>query len=159
MAQVNKANPEYSGKLSDYQLKGNTHNEKKYNLMTPSQLNNYQIFLYNRALFGLSVYSPEEIKGMNWEKRKRIEKKHRKTRTTLNIWKQQIINKFSTGFFKQLFPDMEITKYLEQTTHDVDVNYVSNMSFKTLGVTKKDIVKKLIIEDILPSNFYELKTT
>ena len=158
MAQTNKANPEYSGKLSDYQLNGNTHNGQKYNLMLPSQLNNYQIFLYNRALFGLSVYSPEEIKSMNWEKRKRIEKKHRKTRTTLNIWKQQIVNKFSTGFFKQLFPDMEITKYLEQTTNEIDVNYVSNISFKTLGVTKKDIVKKLMVEDILPSNFYELKT-
>jgi hypothetical protein len=96
---------------------------------------------------------------MNWEKRKRIEKKHRKTRTTLNIWKQQIVNKFSTGFFKQLFPNMEITKYLEQTTNEIDVNYTSSISFKTLGVTKKDIVKKLIVEDILPSNFYELKTT
>jgi len=59
MTQTSKANPEYSGKLSDYQLKGNTHNEKKYSLSLPSQLNNYQIFLYNRALFGLSVYSPE----------------------------------------------------------------------------------------------------
>jgi hypothetical protein len=159
MKQPSKLNPEYSGKLSEYQLKGNTHNENKYNLMTPSQLNNYQIFLYNRALFGLSVYSPEEIKSMNWEKRKRIEKKHRKTRATLNIWKQQMVNKFSTSFFKQIFPDMEITKYLEQTTDDTDVNYVSNISFKTLGITKKDIVKKLIIEDILPTNFYELKTT
>lgn len=158
MASTHKASPVYTGKLGEYQLKGNTHNGSNYTLKHSSQLNDYQIFLYNRALFGLSVYTQEEIKNMHWEKRKRIEKKHRRTRVILNLWKQQIANKFSTQFFKQLFPNMEITKYLEQTTNEVDVNFTSHISFKTLGITKKDIVKKLIVEDILPTDFYELKT-
>jgi hypothetical protein len=34
--------------------------------------NGHQNFLYNRALYGLSIYAPEEIKEMPVEKKKRI---------------------------------------------------------------------------------------
>lgn len=150
-------NLEYNGNYSEYQLSGNNLNGKKYGL--DSQLNNYQIFLYNRVLFGLSVYSQEEIKEMHWEKRKRIIKVHKRAKELLNVWKQQIVNSWSTAFFQAIFPKTEFTEYFVKTAADTDKDYSPKISFKELSITKKQIIEKLIQEGILPANFYQLKTT
>ena len=52
----------------------------------------HQNFLYNRALYGLSIYTPEEVVIMAPEKRKRIIQIHKKTQKILNLWKQEIVN-------------------------------------------------------------------
>jgi hypothetical protein len=152
-----KESHSYSGSLSDLQLFGSSFQGRKYDKIQYDSLNDYQNFLYNRALFGLAVYSQEEIKLMRWDKRKRIVKVHRRAQLVLNVWKQQIVNAWSTVFFMTWFPKTLITQTLIETTNDTDPAFVNKMSFKSLRITKTQVVNKLIVEGILPPNFYELK--
>jgi len=148
---------EYVGNYSNYQLCGNTFNGKKYNLVVHTPLNNHQNMLYNRALFGLAMYTQEEIQEMHWEKRKRIIKVHKRAQSVLNIWKQQLTNSISTKFFITIFPKTEFAAHFEQTASETDPDFINKLSFKELRITKAQIILKLIEEAILPPNFYELK--
>jgi hypothetical protein len=148
---------EYNGMMSEYQLTGNTLNGEKVGLVIHTSMNNYQNFLYNRAMFGLSVYTQEEINSMHWEKRKRIVKVQKKTRMVLNVWKQQLANMISAAFFKKLFPKTDMAAYLIETVNEIDPELNGTLDFKMLGITKKQIVGRLIMEGVLPANFYELK--
>lgn len=147
----------YTGKFSDQQTNGNSFRGRKYGNVE-SDMTDYQSFLYNRALFGLAVYSQEEIKEMRWDKRKRIIKVHKRAQTVLNIWKQQIVNKLSTHLFAEVFPNTIITETFIATVDETDPEHINRMSFKTLRITEVEIASKLIAEGILPPNFHELKT-
>ena len=57
-------NVEYNGIMSEYQLTGNTLDGKKVGLVVHNPMNNYQNFLYNRVMFGLSVYTQELIQRL-----------------------------------------------------------------------------------------------
>lgn len=151
-------NVEYNGIMSEYQLTGNTLNGKKIGLTVHNSLNSYQNFLYNRVMFGLSVYSQDEIENMHWEKRKRIVKVQKRTREVLNVWKQQIANVMTMRFFERVFPKTEFTAHFIETVNDIDPTFKGTLDLKLLGITKKDIVNKLITEGILPNNFYQLKS-
>jgi hypothetical protein len=119
--------------------------------------NEHQNFLYNRALYGLSIYSPEEVVIMAPEKRKRIIQMHKKTQKILNLWKQEIVNVLANKLFTDVFPDMEITKCLvDFYGTNGDPEYINNMSFKSLKVSKEQIICYLIKNKILPKNFNEL---
>ena len=140
--------------LESYQMNG-TSNSKRYSKIEYVFLNDYQNFLYNRAMFGLSVYNTEEIKEMHWEKKKRIVKVHRRTQKTLNLWKQSITNNICNNFFKHFFPN---TRFIDVTYQDTSEEFVNKTSFKSLGINKIEIINKLITEGLLPVNFYQLKT-
>lgn len=117
----------------------------------------HQNFLYNRALYGLSIYTPEEVVIMTPEKRKKIMQIHKKTQKILNLWKQEIVNILANKFFTDVFPDMEITKCLvECYGTEGDPEYINNMSFKSLKINKEQIICYLIEKKILPKNFNEL---
>lgn len=121
--------------------------------------NDHQNFLYNRALYGLSVYSQKELQEMPLEKKQRVTKLYKKAQKVINLWKQEIVNILANTFFLSIFPDMEITKCLiEVYGTSGDPEYINNMSFKTLKITKKQIIDKLIEVKILPKNFYELNS-
>lgn len=149
---------EYKGNLIEYQLLGNRNNEERYMTYEVDPFNQYQNFLYKRALFGLKIYSQEEISAMNKEKRIRISKVHRKTQRILNVYKQEVVNMLSNNIFKKLFPASSITKALLGKLDFVDNDFISTLDFKTLGITKDHIVNRMIQERILPKNFYELKS-
>lgn len=148
---------EYVGNYSKYQLEGNNFNGVKYSSIIHTPLNNHQTMLYNRALYGLAFYTQEEIEVMHWEKRRRIIKVHKRAQAVLNIWKQELTNKITTAFFSVLFPKRDITVYLENTADQTDEEFINKLSFKDLGITKTQIIMKLIEVGILPPNFYELK--
>lgn len=148
---------QYVGNYSKYQLEGNDYNGKKYSLIVHTPLNNHQNMLYNRALFGLSLYTQEEIQEMHWEKRKRIIKVYKRAQSVLNIWKQEITNKITTAFFSALFPKTEFAIIMENTVNDTDEEFINKLSFRDLGISKSQIILKLIETGILPPNFYELK--
>ena len=148
---------EYSGELSDRRINGSSFDGKRYGKVDHDRFTDYQNFLYNRALFGLSVYTPEELKNMRWDKRKRIIKVHKRAQKTLNIWKQQIVNQLSTHLFETLFPKTPITESFVESTNEVDSEYVNRMSFKSLRISKTQIVGKLVKEGILPPDFQDLK--
>lgn len=117
----------------------------------------HQNFLYNRALFGLSMYKPEEVVIMAPDKRKRIIQIHKKTQKILNLWKQEIVNRMANRFFTDVFPDTEITKCLVECYGIAgDPEYINNMSFKDLKIKKEQIIAHLIQHKILPKNFNEL---
>lgn len=146
---------EYSGRLSDYQLYGRPN--QRFVEYERDEFNSYQNFLYKRALFGLSVYSAEELSKMHWDKKKRIQKVHLRTQTVLNLWKQELINSTVNKIFATLFHHSSFVKdMIEKFGDDTDPNYISKVNFKDLGIDKRQVVSKLIQEKILPANFYEL---
>ena len=119
--------------------------------------NKHQNFLYNRALYGLSIYLLDEVVLMPPDKRKRIITLHKKTQKVLNLWKQEIVNVLANKLFTDIFPNTEITKCLvEYYGTEGDPEYVNNMSFKMLKISKEQIISKLIESKILPKNFNEL---
>lgn len=148
----------YTGTLSDLQAYGNNFQGRKYGNVQYDSLSDYQNFLYNRALFGLSVYSQEEIKDMRWDKRKRIIKVHKRAQSILNVWKQQIVNACSNAFFEAIFPGIPITQELLEMAKEIDETYVNKMSFKTLRISKAQVISKLVAEGVLPPDFHNLKT-
>jgi len=120
--------------------------------------NNNQNFLYKRALFGLSMYEPDELQIMHQDKIKRINKVNLHAQEILNIWKQQIINSITNEFFTKTFSNSNFVRdIIDKYGNYTDTNYISTVDFKSIGMTKKHIADKLIIEGILPHNFYELK--
>jgi hypothetical protein len=119
------------------------------------EFNERQNFLYRRALFGLSVYTQEEQNKMHWDKKKRVIKVHERTQILLNLWKQEIANKKVNLYLNAVFGKSAfIQPLLEDYT---DSAYKNTLDFKDLGVKKKHIIQKLIIEGILPKGFYQLK--
>lgn len=145
----------YTGRLAEYQQKG--HANSAYQPHDFIFLNHYQNHLYHRALFGLSIYTQDEIKNMHSEKRKRIIKVSKRTQQVLNTWKQEIIIAITNKFFSDTFPDTEITRALLSDT-STDPSLKCNLSFKLLNINKPNIIQKLLCEGILPENFYTLKT-
>lgn len=122
--------------------------------------NSYQNFLYNRALFGLSIYSQDEISKMSIEKKKRINKSYKKCQVVVNLLKQEVTNQMANDFFVRIFPGMEITNslvnYFGTEGHPEHVN---NMSFKMLKMNKTLIITRLIEKKVLPKNFNQLIPT
>ena len=122
--------------------------------------NSYQNFLYNRALFGLSIYSQDEISKMSIEKKKRINKSYKKCQVVVNLLKQEVTNQMANEFFVKIFPGMEITNslvnYFGTEGHPEHVN---NMSFKMLKINKPLVIARLIERKVLPKNFNQLTPT
>lgn len=152
--------PSYNGSINDYQLNGNKFNNIKVMNYNHDSFNEYQNFLYNRALYGLTIFSYEELQMMHWEKKKRISKIHLRTKQVLNIWKQEVTNIIFDKIFR---PKLETSKveftkeFLELYVKETDPDLENKIPLKTLGITKKSIVSKLIKEGILPKDFNELK--
>ena len=145
----------YEGKYNDFQSFGNSYKGTTYSTFEKDPYTEAQNFLYKRALFGLKMYKPEEIKAMHWQKRKRIKKVQRRTQDILNLWKQELMIEKTNMIFSILFPESIITEdLLEQS--DVDPKFRNNLDFKSLGITKEDIVDKLYKESLLPNNFQTL---
>lgn len=148
----------YTGRLNEYQKYGNNYQQKRYVEYERDEFNQYQNFLYKRAIFGLTVYSPEELQTMHWDKKKRIQKVHARAQSVLNTWKQQLANEWATGLLSKIFHHSQLAKDLiESFGSHIDPDYISPLEFKSLGISKRDIVEKLISEKILPNNFYQLK--
>jgi len=122
--------------------------------------NSYQNFLYNRALFGLSIYSQDEISKMSIEKKKRINKSYKKCQIVVNLLKQEVTNQLANEFFVRIFPGMEITNslvnYFGTEGHP---DHVNNMSFKMLKINKPLVIARLIERKVLPKNFNQLTPT
>jgi hypothetical protein len=115
------------------------------------------MMLYNRALYGVEAYTKEERLKLNVLKRKRITKVHRKAINVLNVWKQQLVNVFTTNFFEQFFPKTEFTKEFKDLNADTDSELIISISFESLGITREQVIDKLMREGLLPKNFYNLK--
>ncbi len=144
---------EYTGDYSDKQTIGHKYQQPSFN-----SYNNYQIFLYNRALHGLDAYTPEEVKKMHWDKRKRITSVHERCKLVINRWKQTLIIDKTNEVLTKLLPNAMVTKLLVSPRNmRIDDKYNANIPLKTLGISKQQIIDKLMDEKILPKDFYQLK--
>lgn len=141
----------YRGKYAAYQ-------QGKLRLYANVKLNDEQSFLFNRALYGMTVYSPEEVSVMHKEKRKRIIKVNQRCQEILNLWKQELVNEFTNSFLKSYFWHSKVTDWFLNHGTFTDPEFTNTLSFKELGVEKQDIINKLVDEGILPKNFFELKS-
>lgn len=112
-----------------------------------------QNFLYKRAILGLKLYTPKELKDMAFDKQDRVRKVHKRTQTILNLWKQELTQKLSNEIFLNLFPESPFTKALVEES-DKDSEFKSIISLRDLGISKAQIIAKLHAEGILPSDFY-----
>ena len=99
----------YKGKMQSYQLYGNP-GRKQQVVYERDEFNPQQNFLYKRVLFGLSVYSEEELTKMHWDKKKRILKVHSRAQTVLNIWKHQLSNQWTADLLTSLFWNSNFAK-------------------------------------------------
>ena len=117
---------------------------KRYSEYEKDVFNSYQNFLYKRALFGISIYSPDEVKIMHWDKRRRIENVNRHAQKVLNVWKQQIINTITNELLLRYFPTKSgLVKEIVTICGDyTDPTFINVIDFKSLGVTKQDVVDK-----------------
>lgn len=121
-------------------------------------LSSYQNFLYRRAIYGITIYSLAAVQVMNKDKKSKIIADHAKAQYILNLWKQEIVNRFTNRIFERYFPKTEAYQ-LFCVTHrsDTDPEEANNLSFKDLRITKKQIIDKLIESGVLPKYFYSLK--
>lgn len=120
--------------------------------------NMYQNFLYKRAMFGLGVYAKEELLTMNADKKKRIQKVHSRCQHIINIWKQQMCNEFTNKLLESLFPKRELAQlFFVKNKNTTDAGFMNTLNFKDMGVSKKQVVDKLILEGVLPKDFYSLR--
>ncbi len=140
-----------------YQTNGKLFMGRSYATRECDSMNNYQTFLFNRALFGLAVYSQEDIKKMHYDKRSRIIKVHKRAQAVINLWKQQIVNAKTNSMLKTLFPRSVYTEYFATVGDFTDPEFVNRLSFKSLGIRKSQVIEKLISSGVLPKDFDGLK--
>jgi hypothetical protein len=139
--------------LLNVQLSGNKFKENSYQAITQNNLKQQK--LYREALYGLSIYTQEEIAKMTFVEKKRVITLQQRAKKLLNVWKQELAHaKLQT--VKHVFSKFSfVTSLIEypEYLNEVDRN---TLSFKDLSITKEDITEKLISAGILPSNFYQL---
>jgi len=117
--------------------------------------NNYQNYLYKRALYGLSSITEEELTTMCSKKKQRIVNVYKKAQITLNRVKQEITIKQGNLLFQWLLPESPITAYLFANS-DVDDKVVNTLTFKDLSINKQQIITIFIEKGVLPKNFLSL---
>ena len=130
----------------------------KQHIGETKDFNATQNLLFQRAMFGLSIYSESKIKSMNYMKRKRIIKVHKKTQHLLNMWKQELLIELTNNFFEKYFKSSPITKALLDNFDSPDPSFRCTLSNKSLHLSKKEIAMRLCAEGILPQDFFNPHT-
>lgn len=118
--------------------------------------NSYQYFLFRRALYGLEVYSQEELRYISSQKKKRIKSVHKHVQKTLNEFKQKLLINYTDRLLTALFPNSEDIKLFVSSYSEPDPDFICSVSMEKFGITKKDIAQELVDKKCLPYNFFEL---
>ena len=137
--------------IKDYQLSAG----KMYMQYETDGYSQYQTYLYKRALYGLDALTQQELATMCSKKRQRIINVYKRAQLVLNKFKQELTIQYTNLLFKTLFPNSPITDALLANT-ETDEKFKNTLTFKDLGIEKKDIITIFIAEGILPKNFLSL---
>jgi len=137
--------------IKDYQLSAG----KMYMQYETDGYSQYQTYLYKRALYGLDALSQQELATMCSKKKQRIINVYKRAQVVLNKFKQELSIQYTNLLFKTLFPNSPITDALLANT-ETDEKFKNTLTFKDLGIEKKDIITIFIAEGILPKNFLSL---
>jgi hypothetical protein len=137
--------------IKDYQLYAG----KTYMQYETDGYSQYQTYLYKRALYGLDALTQQELATMCSKKKQRIINVYKRAQVVLNKFKQELTIQYTNLLFKRLFPNSPITDALLANT-ETDEKFKNTLTFKDLGIEKKDIISIFITEGILPKNFLSL---
>jgi hypothetical protein len=137
--------------IRDYQMR--SHTVLSYET---DQYNQYQNYLYKRALYGLSAITQDELATMCSKKKQRIINVYKKAQVVINKLKQQATISYTNFIFETLFPKSPITQALLAET-ETDDKLVNTLNFKDLGIDKSQIITIFIAEGVLPKNFLSLE--
>jgi hypothetical protein len=118
--------------------------------------NQYQNYLYKRALYGLSALTQDELATMCSKKKQRVINVYKKAQVVINKLKQQTTISYTNFIFETLFPKSPITQALLAET-ETDDTLVNKLNFKDLGIEKSQIITIFIAEGVLPKNFLSLE--
>jgi hypothetical protein len=117
--------------------------------------NQYQNYLYKRALYGLSALTQDELTTMCSKKKQRVINVYKKAQVVINKLKQQTTISYTNFIFETLFPKSPITQALLAET-ETDDALINKLNFKDLGIEKSQIITIFIAEGVLPKNFLSL---
>jgi len=137
--------------IKDYQLYAG----KTYMQYETDGYSQYQTYLYKRALYGLDALTQQELATMCSKKKQRIINVYKRAQVVLNKFKQELTIQYTNLLFKRLFPNSPLTDALLANT-ETDEKFKNTLTFKDLGIEKKDIISIFISEGILPKNFLSL---
>ena len=118
--------------------------------------NQYQNYLYKRALYGLSALTQDELSTMCSKKKQRVLNVYKKAQVVINKLKQQATISYTNFIFETLFPKSPITQALLAET-ETDDTLINKLNFKDLGIEKSQIITIFIAEGVLPKNFLSLE--
>lgn len=138
--------------LKNYQLNAG----KTYVKYEKDSYNNYQNYLYKRALYGLTALNDDELSVMCSKKRQRIINVYKRAQVVINKLKQQVTIAHSNFIFKTLFPNSPITEFLLSET-ETDEKFKNTLTFKDLNISKDQIISIFMAEGVLPKNFLSLE--
>lgn len=129
--------------------------KKTYSTYEVDPYNATQNFLYKKALYGLKVYSDEQIAAMKKEEIIEIKKLHKKAQEILNQLKQvrliEITNDLLSCFGKGYGIGKDLLSEIE-----TDSDFFCTLSLKDLKITKDEVINYFIRFGVLPENFLSL---
>lgn len=137
--------------IRNYQLSAG----KMYMQYETDGYSQYQNYLYKRALYGLSALSEQELATMCSKKKQRVINVYKRAQVVINKLKQEFTIQYTNLLFQKLFPNSPLTDALLSHT-ETDDKFKNTLTFKDLGIQKKDIISIFIAEGILPKNFLSL---
>jgi hypothetical protein len=143
---------EYTGRFKDFQTMGSTLKGKRYSQYEKDPYNEYQNFLYKRAIFGLKVYTKKELKKLHPQRKEKIKKVHSRAQHELNLWKQEKLIELTNSIFS-MFNNSRLSTQIIKAYSKPHHKFISRTSFKDLGIEKKDIIDRLVHKKVLPHNF------
>jgi len=150
----------YSGTFQDFESLGKSlRTEKPYSQTKRYEqdpYNKHQNILYKRAMFGIKIFTQDEVKAMHPDKVARIEKVNRRAQRELNIFKQERLIKMTNKLFS-IFTKSNIASDMLDVYSKPDPKFTSRTSLKDLGIPKEDIISRLCEKGILPRNFNTIK--
>jgi hypothetical protein len=120
----------------------------------------YQNFMYKRALYGLSVYTKDEVRLMHWEKKRRIVRVHNKAQLVLNALKQTVTISWSNqmlNFMMEKHGDLPSLRNLFAEHCNIDDSVENTLTLRELQIEKTQVIEIFIKEGVLPKDFHDQK--
>lgn len=143
--------------LSDIQLIGNKLNGISYQSAGSSVFNNQQNKLYKRLIYGIEAMTKSELVELSTMEIRQINRDHRKAMKVLNAWKNQVVSSYVDKLFGEMFWNSSIAEEMINFSKEDDYEDQENtLSFKDLGLSKKQVAGKLIENGLLPVNFFQM---
>lgn len=129
-----------------------------------SQLSQRQLKLFRECLYGLNLYSFEEISLMSKEEKMRIINVHREAQQLINLSKWQADKNLSDSFLEKIIAKSKgnfkkILSWFKDAIPSIEIEDNMEINHSPLRVLGKieNILNKLIEKHILPENFYQLE--